>query len=85
MDPSGTLPDGRAFADVGEFESLVAADAGRLLKNLAQRLAIYGTGRNLAFGDRDQISKIIAATEKQGSGIRTLIHELVQSELFQTR
>ncbi len=85
VDPSGTLPDGRAFADVRELESLVAADAGRLLRNLAQRLAIYGTGRNLAFGDRDQISKIISATERQGSGIRTLIHELVQSELFQTR
>ena len=84
VDPSGTLPDGRQFSDITEFQTLAAADS-RLLKNLAERLAVYGTGRGLAFGDRDQIFTIVTKTQSQGGGIRTLIHELVQSELFQTR
>jgi hypothetical protein len=55
------------------------------LKNLAGQFAVYATGRSLAFGDRDQIAAIVAATQKQGGGIRTLVHELTRSQLFQTQ
>ena len=85
VDPSGTLPDERTFKGILEFQSLLAADSGRLLKNLAQQFAIYGTGRDITFSDREQISAIVDRTQKNGSGIRTLIHELTQSSLFQTR
>ncbi|MFM9961280.1 MAG: DUF1592 domain-containing protein, partial [Planctomycetaceae bacterium] len=85
VDASGVLPDERAFKDVVEFQTLIAADSGRLLKNLAQQFAIYATGRDISFGDRDQIAAIVANTQKRGGGIRTLIHELVQSPLFATR
>ena len=84
VDSSGTLPDGRPFNDITEFQTLVAADS-QLLKNLAERLTVYSTGRQLAFSDRDQISAIVSSTQDQGGGIRTLIHELVQSELFRLR
>lgn len=85
VDATGTLDDGRPFKDVHEFQSLVAGDTRALLKNLAEQFAIYGTGREILFGDRDQIAAIVTATQKQGGGIRTLIHQLVQSEFFQTR
>ncbi len=85
VDASGALPDERKFADIREFQQLAAADSALLLKNLAQQLAVYATGRELAFGDRDQIAAIVTSTQKQGGGVRTLIHELVQSQLFQTR
>jgi hypothetical protein len=67
-----------------EFQTQLAADTPQLLKNLAQQLAIYSTGRDLAFSDRDEIAGIVARSQKQGGGIRTLLHELVQSRLFQT-
>jgi len=85
VDASGQLPDGRPFKDVLEFQSLVAADSHRLLSNLAQRLTIYSTGRGVTFGDRDSLAVLVANTHKQGGGIRTLIHEVVQSSLFQAR
>ena len=85
VDASGVLPDERKFADVREFQTLAAANSELLLKNLAQQLAIYATGRDLAFSDRDPIAALIASTQKQGGGVRTLIHELTQSQLFQTR
>src|SRR5205085_2832138 len=83
VDPSGTLPDGRSFATVTEFQELLAADRDRLLKNLARQFAVYGTGRPVSFADRDRIAAIVAGTNTRGGGIRTLIHELVRSELFQ--
>ena len=85
VDASGALPDERKFADIREFQTLAAANSELLLKNLAQQLAIYATGRDLAFSDRDPIAALIASTQKQGGGVRTLIHELTQSQLFQTR
>ncbi len=85
VDSSGVLPDDRTFQGITDFQTLLAADTGRLLKNLAQQLAIYGTGRDLAFSDRDQIAAVIGNTQKSGGGVRTLIHELIQSELFQTK
>ena len=83
VDSTGVLPDGRSFKDVLEFQTLVAADSNRLLMNLAERLMIYATGRDTSFSDRDELAAIVAATQKQGGGIRTLIHEVVQSSLFQ--
>lgn len=85
VDASGQLPDGRKFGGINEFQDLLAADRGRLLSNLARQFVVYGTGRNISFGDREQVAAIVAATQKKGGGIRTLIHELIESQLFQTR
>jgi hypothetical protein len=85
VDASGRLPDGRNFSGIREFQDLLAADPHPLLQNLARQLTVYATGRDVAFGDRDALNEIVARTEKQDGGLRTLLHELVQSRLFQTR
>ncbi len=85
VDASGVLPDQREFKDILELQSILAADSGRLLKNLAQQFSVYSTGREVAFGDRDEIGGIVARAAKQGGGVRTLVHEVVESGLFQTR
>jgi hypothetical protein len=84
VDPSGTTADGRPFSGIKEFQSLIAADPSRLLRNLAEQFARYSTGREVAFSDRDDVAGLVARTQKQGGGLRALIHELVQSSLFQT-
>jgi hypothetical protein len=85
VDASGALPDGRTFRGISEFQDLMAADKSRLSTNLARQFAVYGTGRSVSFADRDQIAVVVANAQKKGGGIRTLIHELIESRLFQTR
>ncbi len=85
VDPSGELPDGRAFRDFRELRDLIASDEDALLRNLARQFAVYGTGRGLTFSDRDEIAAIVAATRKGKGGIRDLIRELIASRLFATR
>ncbi len=85
VDASGVLPDGRKFGGIAEFQTLLARDSAPLLKNLAKQLAVYGTGREIAFSDRENIASILEKTQKKGGGVRSLIHELVQSSLFQTK
>ena len=85
VDASGELPDGRKFADIREFQRLLAATPRPLLKNLAQQLAIYSAGRPVTFSDRAALDDLISQVERQGGGVRTLVHELVQAPLFQAR
>jgi mono/diheme cytochrome c family protein len=85
VDASGSLWDGRTFNGIGELQTLLAGETNLLQSNLARQFAVYSTGRGVSFADRDEIAALVAATNKNGGGVRTLIHELVQSRLFQTR
>ena len=85
VDASGMLADERKFANVTELKDLLCKDRRVLLKNLAEQFIVYSTGRAVAYSDREAVSAILDRTEKQGGGIRTLMHEIVRSELFQTR
>ena len=84
VDTTSVLTDGRAFKDIREYQALVA-DSPLLLKNMTEQLSTYAAGRPIAFSDREQVAAIIAKVNAQGGGLRTLIHELIQSPLFQSR
>lgn len=85
VDASGSMPGGKQFAGINDLKSLLIADKHQLLNNLAEQVLIYSTGREISFSDRAAVNIIVANTEKQGGGIRTLLHEIVLSSLFQTR
>ncbi|HEY3853172.1 MAG TPA: DUF1592 domain-containing protein [Verrucomicrobiae bacterium] len=82
VDCSGELPDGRKFKDVRDLKELLLTDPGQLARNLAQQLTIYATGAPIRFSDRPAIAKILAENRQQGYGVRSLIHEIVESEMF---
>jgi len=82
VDPSGELPDGRKFADVREFKRLLLENEKLLARNLARQLTVYATGAPVRFGDRAQIEQILEHASSSHYGVRSLVHEVVQSELF---
>ena len=82
VDPSGELPDGRTFQDVRELKQLLVSDPELLARNLTQQLIIYATGAPIRFSDRPAIAKILAHTRPEGYGVRSLIHEIVESDIF---
>jgi hypothetical protein len=82
VDPSGAMADGRTFADIREFKRLLLADEAQLARNLAKQLTVYATGAPVRFSDRAQIEKILQRASANHYGVRTLIHELIQSDLF---
>jgi mono/diheme cytochrome c family protein len=82
VDASGELPDGRNFHDVRELKQLLLADEKQLARNLAKQLAVYATGAPIHFADREPIEQILERASSSHYGVRSLIHELVQSELF---
>jgi hypothetical protein len=85
VEGSGKLADGREFRDVRDFKNLVLADPTGVPRNLARQLMVYATGAPVRFADRSEIEKILEATKAKNYGVRSLVHAIVQSELFQNK
>ena len=79
------MDDGRAFADVREFKRLLLKDEATLARNLARQLTIYATGAPIHFSDRPTIERIVKRSRATNYGMRSLVHEIVQSDLFQNK
>ncbi len=82
VDPSGTLPDGRGFRDIRELKQLFLKDERQIARNLASQLIAYATGVPPRFGDRPALEAILDAAQKDNYGVRSLVHAIVQSEIF---
>lgn len=76
------MPDGRKFRDIREFKQLLLADEKQIARNVARQLTIYATGAPIGFADRAQIEEVLQRASSSHYGVRSLIHELVQSDLF---
>ena len=85
VDASGELTDGQKFADVSGLRALLLQDEDALARNVARQLLIYATGTGLRFSDRPAIEAIIAKTKPTHHGLRSLVEEVVASELFQSK
>jgi hypothetical protein len=46
---------------------------------------VYATSAPVRFSDREEVEKILRATQAQGFGVRDLVHAIVQSGLFQNK
>ena len=85
VDAAGELPDGRPFADIREFKRLLREDETTIARNLARQLVVFATGAPVRFSDRAQIEKILGAAKASRYGVRTLVSEIVQSDLFREK
>jgi hypothetical protein len=85
VDPSGTLPDGRNFANVIELKQHLLQDERQIARNLATQFITYSTGAPVRFGDRPALEAILDQTQKDGYAVRSLVHAIVQSNLFRSK
>lgn len=82
VDAAGQLPNGRKFSDIKEFKRLLLADEAQIARNLASQLVVYATGAPVRFSDRPQIEQILQRTAQGHFPARSLVHQIVQSDLF---
>jgi len=85
VDPSGVLADGRTFANIEEFKKLLLSQQEVVARTLANNLVTYATGAGVTFADRAEVQAMLERAKPHAYGLRTLIHEVVQSRLFQTK
>ncbi len=85
VDPSGVLPDGRSFKDVRDLKHLLLHDERQIARNLVRQLVTYSTGAPVQFGDRPKVEAILTRAKADGYGVKTLIHGIIDSELFRNK
>ncbi len=79
------LPDGRRFRNIDEYKQLLLKDKDQLARALAEKLLSYATGGPPAKSDQPEIEAIVARIRDKDYGLRTLVHEIVQSKVFQQK
>lgn len=84
VDPSDEF-NGEKFADIDEFKQLLLKDKDRLARALAEKLLTYATGARPSETDRAEIEAIVRKVREKNYGFRSLVHEVVQSKVFQTK
>ena len=85
VDSSGQMNDGRAFSDVRDFKRLLLQDEAQLARNIARQLTVFATGASIRFSDREKIDQIVQAAKANHYGVRSLVENVVLSDLFTTK
>ncbi len=85
VDAADVLPDGRKFQNIDEYKQLLLADKDQLARALAEKLLSYGTGAAPTTTDRPEIEAIVNRVRDKQYGFRSLVHEIVQSPVFQSK
>lgn len=78
----GTTPQGREFKNIDDYKVLLLEDKEQLARNLARQLLVFATGADVQFADREVVQSIAARTRERNYGLRSLVHEVVQSPAF---
>jgi hypothetical protein len=87
-DPSGELTDGTKFTGVMDYRKMLVSDRPKqrqLARNLANQLVFYSTGAPISFADRAAVERILDKAGGDNPKLKDLLHEVVQSSIFQTK
>ena len=85
VESGDTLADGRTFSDITEFKKLLLNRPEQIARCLTEKLMIYATGHPISFSDHTEIDRIVTEAKSADYGLRTLVHAVVASYLFQTK
>jgi hypothetical protein len=85
VDPTGELGDGHRFQSIDEFKQLLLKEKDQVARAMARRLLVYATGGTSESADGAEIEAIVARAREKNLGLRTLVHEVVQSRLFREK
>ena len=85
VDSADILQDGRGFQNIDELKTLLLVDKDQIARALTHKMVTYGTGAAPRPDDQTQMEAIVARVRDQNYGFRTLIHEIVKSDLFRKK
>ncbi len=84
-DPSGVLPDGRAFQDADEFKRLLLEDRTTFQSAFIEHLCTYALRRVLTVDDEDDVRLILEQVKKPPGGVRDIVRAVAVSDLMRKR
>jgi mono/diheme cytochrome c family protein len=85
VDPTGVLPDGRAFTDARHFKQRVLEDRDKFVKAFIEQLCTYGLRRVLTVDDAEDIQLIVHEAKKNDFRIKDIVRAVALSNLMRKR
>ncbi|QDU94431.1 DUF1592 domain-containing protein [Lignipirellula cremea] len=82
VDSTGVTPAGEPFTGVRELRAKLAADPAQLGRGVTRHLLTYATGEPATPIDQPTIDAIVAQAARDNYGLRSLVHGVIQSDLF---
>jgi len=82
ISPGGKLPRGGKFRDVDGLKRQLLREEKHLARGMVESLLSYGLGRQIEFSDSDAVDRIHANLEDGKYSMRSMIQEIVASDLF---
>jgi hypothetical protein len=86
IDPSGKLPSGETYEDFASFKKMLVKSRRDLFaRNLIEKLLTYTTGRHMERVDQYEIDDILGRVKSDNFGLRTMVLEVLTSDIFRSR
>ena len=85
VDPRGTMPDGRTFADADQFKQLLLDDRDRFLQAFVEHLCTYSLRRVLTVDDREDIQAIVKEAQQKNYQLKDIVRAVALSALIRKR
>lgn len=82
VDTACVLPDETTIPDIRAYKDVLAQRPDLVARNLTAKLVTFATGVHVEPGNALAVDAILERSAASEFGLRTLIHEVVQSELF---
>ncbi|NBU73844.1 MAG: DUF1592 domain-containing protein [Planctomycetes bacterium] len=85
IDPSGVMPDGRAFKDANEFKRLLLEDHEKVALAFIEHLCTYALRRVLTVDDQENLKAIEAEAKKNQFRVKDIVRAVALSDLIRKR
>ena len=85
IDPSGVLPDGRAFDGVAEMRDALARDPRQFVTTVTEKLMTYALGRGLDHTDMPTLRRIVREAAADDYRFQSVVLGIVTSDPFLMR
>ena len=85
IDPTGKLTSGESYSDFASFKTVLSQTRRELFtRNLIEQLLTYSTGRRMERVDQFEIDDIVNRVKADNYGLRTMLTEVLTSEVFRS-
>ena len=83
VDPSGVTPEGFTFSGFKDYQHFLLEEKLDLVaRQMVSQLLVLATGAEVQFADRQDRDEIVSKLVAKDYPLRTMIHEVAQSDLF---
>jgi hypothetical protein len=85
VEAASETKDGAKFTNIDDFRALLLKDEDVIARNLLRQLVSYATGADVGFADDAKLDEMLSRLKSGGYGVRSMVHEVVQSPLFRNK